>query len=101
MNILREFRRVKKRSVQARILLISIFSVILIINTYAWFSANEPVNMNGLEADVTPWDVRYYVDDKGYKRYGVIPKNNQYRTNPDFRPISDYSMNRTSDPRRR
>ena len=64
MNILREFRRVKKRSVQARILLISIFSVILIINTYAWFSANEPVNMNGLEADVTPWDVRYYVDDE-------------------------------------
>ena len=64
MNILREVRRVKKRSVQARILLISIFSVILIINTYAWFSANEPVNMNGLEADVTPWDVRYYVDDE-------------------------------------
>ena len=64
MNILREFRRIKKRSVPARILLITIFSVILIINTYAWFNANEPVNMKGLEADITPWDVRYYVDDK-------------------------------------
>ena len=64
MNILREFRRVKKRSLPARILLISIFSVILIINTYAWFNANGPVKMNGLEADITPWDVRYYVDDK-------------------------------------
>lgn len=64
MNILREFRRVKKRSVQARILLISIFSVILIINTYAWFNANQPVKMNGLDANITPWDVRYYVDDK-------------------------------------
>ena len=64
MNILREVRRIKKRSLPARILLISIFTVILIINTYAWFNANEPVKMNGLEADITPWDVRYYVDDK-------------------------------------
>ena len=64
MNILREIRRIKKRSVPARILLITIFSVILIINTYAWFNANEPVNMSGLEANITPWDVRYYVDDK-------------------------------------
>ncbi len=64
MNILREFRRIKKRSVPARILLILIFSVILIINTFAWFNANQPVNMNGLEANITPWDVRYYVDDK-------------------------------------
>ena len=64
MNILREIRRIKKRSVPARILLITIFSVILIINTYAWVNANEPVNMSGLEANITPWDVRYYVDDK-------------------------------------
>ena len=47
-----------------RILLILIFSVILIINTYAWFQSNQPVDMNGLEANITPWDVRYYVDDK-------------------------------------
>lgn len=64
MNILREVRRIKKRSLPARILLISIFSVILIINTYAWFQANQPVSMSGLEANITPWDVRYYVDDK-------------------------------------
>ena len=64
MNILREVRRIKKRSLPARILLISIFSVILIINTYAWFQANQPVSMSGLDANITPWDVRYYVDDK-------------------------------------
>lgn len=64
MNILREFRRIKKRSMPVRILLILIFSVILIINTYAWFQSNQPVDMNGLEANITPWDVRYYVDDK-------------------------------------
>lgn len=37
MNILREFRRVKKKSMATRIKLLLIFSVILIINTYAWF----------------------------------------------------------------
>ena len=63
-EVLREVRRIKKRSLPARILLISIFSVILIINTYAWFQANQPVSMSGLEANITPWDVRYYVDDK-------------------------------------
>lgn len=46
-------------------------------------------------------DIGYYVDEKGYKRYGVIPKETQHRTNPDFRPYTDYSINRTSDPRRR
>ena len=63
MNILREVRRIKKRSVPARILLISMFSVILIINTYAWFSSNQPVNVAGLEGEITPWDVRYYVNE--------------------------------------
>lgn len=63
MNILREFRRIKKRSVPARILLVSIFSVIFIITTYAWFNINEPVDLNGLEGEITPWDVRYYVDN--------------------------------------
>jgi len=64
MNILREFRRAKKLSVASRIRLIMIFSVILIVNTYAWFNVNEPVTMSGLESNVTPWDVSYYVDNK-------------------------------------
>lgn len=48
----------------SRIRLIMIFSVILIVNTYAWFNVNEPVTMSGLESNVTPWDVSYYVDNK-------------------------------------
>ncbi len=64
MNILREFRRAKKRSVASRVRLVMIFSVILIVNTYAWFNINEAVKLNGLEADITPWDVTYYVEDK-------------------------------------
>lgn len=46
-------------------------------------------------------DIGYYIDDKGYKRYGIIPKQKQWNMNPDIRPISDYSNMRTSDPRRR
>lgn len=64
MNILREFRRVKKKSMTTRIGLIAIFSVILIINTYAWFNTNKDVKINGLEGDITSWDVAYYVDDE-------------------------------------
>ncbi len=62
MNILREIRRIKKRSMPARISLILLFSVILIISTFAWFSAQKDVNIKGLEGAVTSWDVAYYVD---------------------------------------
>ena len=64
MNILREFRRAKERSMASRVRLIMIFSVILIVNTYAWFNINEGVKIGGLEADITPWDVTYYIDGK-------------------------------------
>lgn len=63
MNILREFRRVKKRSIATRVKLLLVFSVILIVNTYAWFSADKDVNLKGLEGDVTSWDVAYYVNE--------------------------------------
>ena len=63
MNILREFRRVKTKSMAVRISLLLIFSVILIVNTYAWFSIDKKVNLTGLEANVTSWDVSYYVNE--------------------------------------
>lgn len=63
MNILREYRRGKKKSMATRISLIFTFSVILIINTYAWYGINEPAELGGLEGDVTAWDVAYFVED--------------------------------------
>lgn len=63
MNILREVRRINKKSVPARITLLLVFSVILIVNTYAWFQINQEMKLGGLEADVTPWDVSYYVNN--------------------------------------
>ncbi len=63
MNILREFRRTKKISIMARIRLVLTFSVILIVNTYAWFNINEGVKIGGLQGEVTSWDVSYYVNE--------------------------------------
>lgn len=63
MNILREYRRVKKKSMATRIRLLLTFAVIFIVNTYAWFSVNEGVKMGGLQGDVTPWYVAYYVNE--------------------------------------
>lgn len=62
MNILREVRRVKSRSVPASIALILLFSVILIITTYAWFSSQRDVTLGGLEGEVTSWDVAYFMN---------------------------------------
>lgn len=64
MNILREYRRIKKKSLATRISLIFTFSVILIVSTYAWFGINQPVQIGGLEGKVTSWDVSYFVEDK-------------------------------------
>ena len=62
MNILREARKIGKKSMLTRISLLILFSVILIINTYAWFSAQKEIKISGLEGEVTSWDVYYYVN---------------------------------------
>lgn len=56
MNILRELRRTSKKSIETRIRLILLFSVLLIINTYAWWYMNKEVDLGGLEADVRTLD---------------------------------------------
>lgn len=61
MNILREVRRVNQKSMPVRIISILLFSVILIISTFAWFSSQKDVKLGGLEGEVTSWDVAYYV----------------------------------------
>ena len=63
MNILREVRRVRNKSMPVRIMLLLAFCVIFVASTYAWFSWQKDVTLGGLEADVTPWDIAYYVED--------------------------------------
>ena len=61
MNILREVRRVSEKSMATRIILLLIFSVIFVINTYAWFAIDKDIRLNNLKSDVTSWDVSYYI----------------------------------------
>lgn len=63
MNILREVRRVKEKSMASRIRLLLAFCVIFIINTYAWFSTQKNVTFGGLNGSVTSWDVAYYINE--------------------------------------
>ena len=63
MNILREFRRVNNKSMPLRMILLLLFSVIFIVTTYAWFSTQKDVDLSGLQAPTTPWDVQYFVNN--------------------------------------
>lgn len=64
MNILREIRRIKQKNMPIRIISILLFSLILIINTFAWFTAQKDITLGGLEGDVTSWDVSYYINNE-------------------------------------
>lgn len=64
MNILREVRRASEKKMSTRIILVLLFSVIFLVNTYAWFTAEKKIKIKGIEGDVTSWDVAYYVDDE-------------------------------------
>ena len=61
MNILREVRRVRNKSMPVRIMLLLAFCVIFVVTTYAWFSTQRNVTMSGLYGETTPWDVSYYI----------------------------------------
>lgn len=64
MNILREVRKVKEKKMSTRIILMLLFCVIFLINTYAWFTAEKKIKINGIDGDVTSWDVAYYANDE-------------------------------------
>ena len=54
MNVLREVRRFKHKSMPLRIISILMFCVISIVTTYAWFSSQKDVKLGGLEGNVMP-----------------------------------------------
>lgn len=63
MNILREIRKVKKRSLGLRIFLIIFFATFLITSTFAWFSVNKRITTGTLGGVVTPWNIEFYIKD--------------------------------------
>lgn len=63
MNIFREIRKMKSKSMPIRILSILVFLTMLIISTFAWFATDKNIKLKGLEGQVTSWDVAYYVNE--------------------------------------
>lgn len=64
MNILRELRKTSKRSTHTKVRLVLLFSVILIVDTYAWFNIQKEIELKKIEGDVKSWDVSYFINNE-------------------------------------
>ena len=65
MNVLRELRKFKRKSVIAKLRILVLLGVLLIGSTYAWFLYNiEPPEVRGLTMEAEKWNVEYRIDDK-------------------------------------
>lgn len=62
MNVFREVRKARKKSLAFRIRIILIFGIILIANTYAWFSINKKIELSQIELETNAWDVAYVIN---------------------------------------
>lgn len=61
MNLLREVRKASKKRTSTKIKLLLMFSIILIVNTYAWFNIQREIELTKIEANVNSWDVAYVI----------------------------------------
>ena len=98
MNILREVRRVNKRSLPVRIILLLTFCVIFVASTYAWFSTQNNVETLGLKTDITSWDVAYYVyDEQELDQTATITLEHLYPgMYPYFEDVDIYNLGKSS-----
>lgn len=62
MNILRELRKFKRKSVLVKLQVLLLFSIMLIASTYAWWRLPE-VDVNNLQGTIETWDIEYNIDD--------------------------------------
>ena len=65
MNVLRELRKFKRKSVIAKLRILVLLGVLLIGSTYAWFLYNlEPPKISGIKMETEKWNVEYRIDDE-------------------------------------
>ena len=64
MNILREVRKMSSRSIKRKVILVSMLTIVFIINTYAWFSISKDIELNSISGTVSNFDIAYVVSDK-------------------------------------
>ena len=72
MNILREIRKLKKKSLRTRIWIILILLIMLVSSIYAWSVMKVSASINGLEGVVNSWDIEFYVDDEQILEDSII-----------------------------
>ena len=61
MNLLRELRKFKTKSIMLKVRALILLVIMLIVSVYAWFSIDKDVNIM-LRGKVTEWDAEYYID---------------------------------------
>lgn len=60
------------------------------------------VSPKSVKKEEIEWeDIGFYIDENGIKRYGIIPKNNTFKTRTNDEWISYENRIRSSDPRYR
>ena len=62
MNILRELRKFKRKSVLVKLQVLLLFSIMLIASTYAWWQLPK-TGFNGVQGTIESWDIEYSIDD--------------------------------------
>lgn len=62
MNILRELRKFKRKSVITKLQVLLVFAIMLVASTYAWWLSPE-IWLTNLKASVESWDVEYVLEE--------------------------------------
>lgn len=64
MNVLREFRKLNKKDVKRKSIFLSLFTIVFIINTYAWFNVSRKIELGSIKGKVSNFDIAYVVSNK-------------------------------------
>lgn len=97
MNILREIRKFRQRSLKAKIILLFIFTTMLIVNTYAWFVTTKDVSTSGLTGEVNPWNVEFFIRGEEVKESYTFSIDKLY---PGMEEFNDNIYIRNSEERK-
>lgn len=72
MNLLRELRKFKKKSVLVKLRILILLAVMLIASTYTWFFVRKDDRINGFKGIVTEWDIEYSIDGEEITEEEVV-----------------------------
>ena len=97
MNILRELRKFKRKSVRVKLVLLIVFSVMLIASAYAWWHLPQ-AEIGNMSATVETWDVEYEIDEEQVLEEEVVIAVDNFSPgmNPFEKSISIHNLGTTN-----